>query len=140
LNEVAAVRRGVSVRAVPTGATIESDALLLDAVLRNLVSNAIKYTEPGGRILVGCRHNSLNVRIDVYDTGIGITRDEIGRMFEAFIGLDPARQDGLGTGLFIVRQALAILGHRMDVASIPFRGSRFSIFANQAEGTSDEIC
>jgi two-component system phosphate regulon sensor histidine kinase PhoR len=79
LNEVAAVRKGVSIRAVPTSATIESDALLLGAVLRNLVSNAIKYTEPGGRILVGCRHISLNVRIDVYDTGIGITRDEIGR-------------------------------------------------------------
>jgi two-component system phosphate regulon sensor histidine kinase PhoR len=140
LNEVAAARRGVSIRAIPTSATVESDALLLGAALRNLVGNAIKYTEPGGRILVGCRHNSLNVRIDVYDTGIGITRDEIGRMFEAFIGLDPARQDGLGTGLFIVRQALAILGHRMDVASIPFRGSRFSIFANQAEGNSDEIC
>lgn len=140
LNEVAAVRKGVSIRAVPTTATIESDALLLGAVLRNLVSNAIKYTEPGGRILVGCRHISLNVRIDVYDTGIGITRDEIGRMFEAFTRLDPARQDGLGMGLFIVRQAVATLGHRIDVASIPFRGSRFSIFANQAKGTSDEIC
>lgn len=49
-------------------------------------------------------------------------------------------QDGLGMGLFIVRQAVATLGHRIDVASIPFRGSRFSIFANQAEGASDEIC
>ena len=105
MNEVAAVRRGVSVRAVPTGATIESDALLLDAVLRNLVSNAIKYTEPGGRILVGCRHISLNVRIDVYDTESVITRDEIGRMFEAFTRLVPARQDGLGMGLSCARRS-----------------------------------
>jgi signal transduction histidine kinase len=51
---------------------------------------------PSGRILVGGRHISLNVRIDVYDTGIGITRDEIGRMFEASTRLDPARQDEPG--------------------------------------------
>jgi two-component system, OmpR family, phosphate regulon sensor histidine kinase PhoR len=138
LNEAPAARRGVSIRAVPTCATIQSDGLLLGAVLRNLVSNAIKYTEPGGRILVGCRHIGLNVRIDVYDSGIGIARDEIGRIFEAFSRLDPRRQDGLGMGLFIVRQAVAILGHRIDVASIPVRGSRFSVFANQANGTSDE--
>ena len=69
-----------------------------------------------------------------------LTRDEIGRMFEAFTRLHPARQDGLGMGLFIVRQAVATLGHRINVASIPFRGSHFSILANQAEGTADEIC
>jgi signal transduction histidine kinase len=61
-------------------------------------------------------------------------------MFEAFTRLDPAGQDGLGVGLFIVRQAIGILGHRIDVASIPLRGSRFSIFASQAEGIADEIC
>jgi two-component system phosphate regulon sensor histidine kinase PhoR len=105
LNEVAAVRRGVSIRAVPTSATIESDALLLGAALRNLVSNAIKHTKPGGRILVGCRHISLNVRIDVYDTESVITRDEIGRMFEAFTRLVPARQDGLGMGLSCARRS-----------------------------------
>ena len=55
-NEVAAQTKGVSVRTAPTSATIESDALLLGTVLRNLVSNAVKYTQPGGRILLGCRH------------------------------------------------------------------------------------
>jgi two-component system phosphate regulon sensor histidine kinase PhoR len=54
-------------------------------------------------------------------------------MFEAFTRLDPARCDGLGIGLFIVRQAIGILGHRIDVASTPYRGSRFSISANRAE-------
>jgi anti-sigma regulatory factor (Ser/Thr protein kinase) len=132
-NEVAALMKGVRVRTVPSSATIESDALLLGTVLRNLVSNAIKYTQPGGRVLVGCRHHDQRIRIDVYDTGIGITGDQMPRMFEAFTRLDPARCDGLGIGLFIVRQAIGILGHRIDVASTPCRGSRFSIFASDAE-------
>src|SRR6202051_2253422 len=55
-DKVAALTKGVSVRTVPTSATIESDALLLGTVLRNLVSNAVKYTQPGGRVLLGCRH------------------------------------------------------------------------------------
>ena len=132
-NEVAALTKGVRVRTVPTSATIESDALLLGTVLRNLVSNAIKYTQPGGRVLVGCRHTDQRIRIDVYDTGIGITEDQMPRMFEAFTRFDPARCDGLGIGLFIVRQAIGILGHRIDVASTLCRGSRFSIFARRAE-------
>jgi signal transduction histidine kinase len=132
-NEVEAQKKGLSVRTAPTSATIESDALLLGTVLRNLVNNAVKYTQPGGRILLGCRHTGQNIRIDVYDTGIGIARDRMPRMFEAFTRLDPARCDGLGIGLFIVRQAIGILGHRIDVASTPYRGSRFSISANRAE-------
>ena len=132
-NEVAALTKGVRVRTVPTSATIESDALLLGTVLHNLVSNAIKYTQPGGRVLVGCRHTDQRIRIDVYDTGIGITEDQMPRMFEAFTRFDPARCDGLGIGLFIVRQAIGVLGHRIDVASTPCRGSRFSIFARRAE-------
>jgi two-component system phosphate regulon sensor histidine kinase PhoR len=55
------------------------------------------------------------------------------RMFEAFTRINPSRHDGLGIGLFIVRQAIGILGHRIDVASIPGRGSRFSILARQVE-------
>jgi signal transduction histidine kinase len=132
-NKVAALTKGVSVRTVPTSATINSNALLLGTVLRNLVSNAVKYTQPGGRILVGCRHTGRSIRIDVYDTGIGIAGDQMPLMFDAFTRLDPTRRDSLGIGLFIVRQAIGILGHRIDVSSTPCRGSRFSIFANRAE-------
>jgi signal transduction histidine kinase len=132
-SQVAALIKGIVVRTVPTSATIESDALLLGAVLRNLLGNAVKYTEPGGTILVGCRHIGQGIRIDVYDTGIGLTADQIPRMFEAFTRLNPSRDDGLGIGLFIVRQAIAILGHSIDVASTPGRGSRFSILARQVQ-------
>jgi signal transduction histidine kinase len=132
-SQVAALIKRISIRTVPTSATIESDALLLGAVLRNLLCNAVKYTEPGGSILVGCRRIGQGIRIDVYDTGIGLTADQIPRMFEAFTRLDPSRHDGLGIGLFIVRQAIGILGHRIDVASTPGRVSRFSILAGQVE-------
>jgi len=121
---------------VSSGARILSDSLLLGAALRNLVSNAIKYTQPGGRVLLGCRHSHLGIRIDVYDTGTGIPCEQIPKIFEAFTRLDAAQCDGLGIGLFIVRQALGILGHRIDVASTPCRGSRFSIFV--ARGTKRE--
>jgi two-component system, OmpR family, phosphate regulon sensor histidine kinase PhoR len=132
-NDILALRKGVSLRIVETTATIHSNALLLSTILRNLVSNAIKYTQPGGRILLGCRQVGQNIRVDVYDTGIGIAGDQMPRIFEAFTRLDPARRDGLGVGLFIVRQAVALLGHRVDINSSPSQGSRFSIFATKAD-------
>ena len=132
-HEIAALRKAVSIRTVQTTVTIHSNALLLSAVLRNLVSNAIKYTEPGGRILLGCRHVGESIRIDVYDTGIGITADQMPRIFEAFTRLDPVRCDGLGVGLFIVRQAIGLLGYRVDINSAPSQGTRFSIFVPRAE-------
>jgi two-component system phosphate regulon sensor histidine kinase PhoR len=128
-NEETALRRGLVLRMVSTKETIMSDGLLLGAALRNLISNAVKYTEPGGRILIGCRPWGSSLRIDVYDTGIGIPQEQMPKIFEAFTRLDTLREDGLGIGLFIVRHAIGLLGHRVDVASTPSRGSRFSIFA-----------
>lgn len=132
-NEEAALRKGISLSSVASNAVIRSDSFLLGAALRNLVSNAVKYTKPGGRILVGCRLCCTTVRIDVYDTGIGIPGEHIPRIFEACTRLDTIRCDGLGIGLFIVRQALGLLGHRIEVASNPSRGSRFSIVTPRAE-------
>src|ERR1700751_3248163 len=130
-NEHAALSKGISIHSVSSDATVLSDGLLLGAALRNLVSNAVKYTELGGRVLLGCRRSGSEIRIDVYDTGIGIPDEQIPRIFEAFTRLDAAHCEGLGIGLLIVRQALGILGHRIDVASIPGRGSRFSILVTR---------
>jgi two-component system phosphate regulon sensor histidine kinase PhoR len=137
-SEQAAWNKGITIHMVSTDALILSDSLLLGAALRNLVGNAIKYTEPGGRILVGCRRHGANIRVDVYDTGIGIHHEQMPKIFEAFTRLDAERSDGLGIGLFIVRQAIGILGHRIDVVSTPNRGSRFSIFVARAEGGSNQ--
>jgi two-component system, OmpR family, phosphate regulon sensor histidine kinase PhoR len=132
-NEESALQKGIDIRVCPTGASVMSNALLLNSILRNLVSNAIKYTEPKGRILIGCRRSGQNVRIDVCDTGIGITGEQLSRIFEAFTRLDSTRCDGLGVGLFIVRRAIEVLGHRIDVSSAASRGSRFSIFATRSD-------
>jgi two-component system, OmpR family, phosphate regulon sensor histidine kinase PhoR len=137
-SEHAALREGITIHTVSSDATVLSDGLLLGAALRNLVSNAVKYTRPGGRILVGCRRSGSEIRIDVYDTGIGIPDGQIPRIFEACTRLDAAQGEGLAIGLFIVRQALGILGHRIEIVSTPCRGSRFSIFVARSEEGSDE--
>jgi FixJ family two-component response regulator len=138
----AAAENGVELRVCGTGAVIMSNGVLLDGILRNLMRNAVKYTEPGGRILIGCRRSSSEVRIDVYDTGIGMVPEQLPRIFEAFHRIDETRGDGLGIGLFVVRRAVALLGHRIEVRSAVGRGSRFSIVARvsmmaRPEGRTD---
>lgn len=133
-NHDFALTNGVEVRVLRTHNAVVSNAVMLDAIVRNLVRNAIKYTPPGGRILIGCRRRGPDVRIDICDTGIGIAPDQVPQVFEAFESLDTTRTDGLGLGLYIVRRAVALLGHRIEVRSMTGRGSRFSIFARSAAG------
>jgi two-component system, OmpR family, phosphate regulon sensor histidine kinase PhoR len=130
-SEWAALQKGVQIRLVPTTSSIMSDTVLLGAVLRNLVSNAIKFTKPGGRVLLGCRHVCDSIRIDIVDTGVGISAEQIPKIFEAFARLDSTQSDGLGIGLFIVRRAIAMLEHRVDLSSVVSRGTRFSIIARR---------
>jgi two-component system phosphate regulon sensor histidine kinase PhoR len=134
--ELEARRKRIALRVVPTSANIQSDALLFGAILRNLLANAVKYTDAGGRILVGCRQAGGAVRIEVLDTGIGIDPDKMSQMFEAFTRIDASQAGGLGIGLFIVRQAARILGHRLEIASTPSRGTRFSIVAAKTRGAA----
>jgi signal transduction histidine kinase len=82
--------------------------------------------------LLGCRRFRDLARIDVLDTGIGISEKHMSKIFDAFVRVDAAHGQGLGIGLFIVRQATAVLGHRVDVNSVAGRGTRFSIFAKRA--------
>jgi signal transduction histidine kinase len=131
-NRDIAARKGIGIRVVGTSACVRSDPLLLSVMLRNLLNNAVHYTKPGGRILVGCRNSGPLVRIDVIDTGVGISNAAMPRLFQALTRLEPERSDGLGIGLFIVRKAAELLGHRIDVSSTANRGSRFSIVAPRA--------
>jgi two-component system, OmpR family, phosphate regulon sensor histidine kinase PhoR len=128
-NEDAALQRGIDLRAISTNARVVSNPVLLECILRNLLTNAIRYTEPGGRILIGSRRKGLEIRVDVYDTGIGIPEDQLPRIFESFTRLAPERGKGLGIGLSIVRRALEVLGHRIEVRSVVGEGSLFSIYA-----------
>jgi two-component system, OmpR family, phosphate regulon sensor histidine kinase PhoR len=131
-NEDTALQRAIDLRTVSTDAHVVSNPVLLGCILRNLVTNAIRYTELGGRVLIGCRRKGREIRIDVYDTGIGIPEDQLPRIFESFTRLAPGRSNGLGIGLSIVRRALEVLGHRIEVRSVVGEGSRFSIFVPAA--------
>jgi two-component system phosphate regulon sensor histidine kinase PhoR len=121
-------QKGLELRVRPTRAVVVSNAVLLDGIVRNLVRNAIKYTD-SGHVLLSCGRHGNDIRIDIYDTGIGMSADELPRIFEAFQRLDSSRSDGLGLGLFIVRRGVELLGHRIEVSSTVGRGSRFSVLA-----------
>jgi CheY-like chemotaxis protein/anti-sigma regulatory factor (Ser/Thr protein kinase) len=113
---------------ISSSLSIKSDRRLLRRLLQNLVSNAIKYT-PAGRVLVGCRRRGDNLRIDVYDTGIGIPSSKRQAIFEEFHRLDEGAKvaRGLGLGLSIVQRIARVLGHEVEVRSAVGRGSHFSV-------------
>ena len=119
----------IGFRVMPCGLTVNSDPQLLEQMLRNLVSNAIKYTKTG-KILLGCRRRAGKLRIEVWDTGIGIPDGELATIFAEYHQLDNAareRNRGLGLGLAIVQRLGALLDHRVGVRSRPGKGSVFSI-------------
>src|SRR3954454_10173975 len=136
-NEDAAIQAGIDLRTVATNAHVMSNPVLLDCILQNLLTNATRYTEAGGRILIGCRRKGSEMRIDIYDTGIGIPEDQLPRIFESFTRLAPERSNGLGIGLSIVRRAIEVLGHRIEVRSVVGEGSLFSIYAPAAAGNTN---
>ncbi len=131
-NEFETLKKGIRFNVVPSSVSIQSDRLLFGAILRNLVRNAVKYTDAGGRILVGCRRAGDTVRIEIYDTGIGISVDEMPRIFDLFSCVGNRSGDSHGVGLHIARQATKILGHRLELTTAPSRGSRFCIVAKRA--------
>ena len=120
---------GLALRLVPCALSIQSDQRLLEQMTRNLISNALKYTQRG-RVLVGCRRRQGKLRIEIWDTGIGIPQSELKAIFEEYHQVDnPARQrsQGLGLGLSIVKSLGELLGHPINVRSLHGKGSVFSI-------------
>jgi two-component system CheB/CheR fusion protein len=120
---------GLALRLMPCALTIRSDPRMLEQMIRNLLSNALKYTQRG-RVLVGCRRRGGKLRIEVWDTGIGIPTSELQSIFEEYHQLDNAarqRSHGLGLGLSIVKSLGELLGHRIRVRSLQGKGSVFSI-------------
>jgi signal transduction histidine kinase len=120
-----AAEKGLRFRVCQCRAVVESDPRMLATILRNLVGNAVKYTDRGG-VLVGCRRRGADIWIEIYDTGIGIPEDKIDAIFGDFRQLDPQRE-GLGLGLRIAHSAAEALGHGLSVRSIVGRGSRFRV-------------
>lgn len=124
-----AEEKGLDLRIRPSTLWLMSDAELLYRIVLNLATNAIAYTLHGG-ILVACRRRGRDVRIEVWDTGIGIDTDDQETIFKEFVQLDNPERDrnkGLGLGLAIVRRTAELLGHPLHLCSRFGQGSRFSI-------------
>lgn len=124
-----AQEHGLIWHVVPCRLSVRSDPRLLEQMIRNLLSNAVKHTERG-KILLGCRQRGDKLRIEVWDTGTGIPREQLRAIFEEFHQLDnPARKHkrGFGLGLSIVQRLGNLLGHSVDVQSRPGKGSVFAV-------------
>lgn len=129
-----AQEKGLEFKVVKSTATITSDRTLLARILRNLLTNAIRYTRHG-RILFGCRRRNGALRIAVIDTGIGIAAEEQHKIFREFhqIGNQARdRREGLGLGLAIVDRLSRLLGHPVELSSRPGHGTQFTVTTPQA--------
>ena len=123
---------------VPCHVFIDSDPRLLEQMIRNLLNNALKYTRTG-KVLVGCRRHGGSLRIEIWDTGIGIPQTALQSIFEEYEQLDNPGQDrsrGLGLGLSIVKRLGLMLGHRVSVRSQDGKGSVFSIDVERSQSAN----
>jgi Na+/proline symporter/signal transduction histidine kinase len=123
---------------MPCSVPVLSDRRLLRRLLRNLVSNAVKYTPAEGRVLVGARRRAGGVRLEVWDTGLGIPEHQQKIVFEEFARLESTQQSapGLGLGLSIVERLGRVLDHPVGLRSTVGRGSIFTVEVSRA---ADEI-
>jgi len=130
--------RNLVLRIHPADYVIFSDRNLLYRILQNFLANAIHYTETGG-VLLGCRVRGDQLRLSVWDTGVGIVDSEVKAIFQEFHRLDYARrldEKGLGLGLAICDRIARMLDHEIDVSSKPGHGSCFSVIVPLADHTA----
>lgn len=124
-----AAERGLRLRVARCAAVVRSDPHYLRRIVQNLVGNALKYTVKGG-VVVGCRRRGGALRLEVWDSGVGIPAAERRRVFEEFHRLDaanPRGERGMGLGLAIVDRACRLLGHPVDIRSAEGAGSVFAV-------------
>jgi signal transduction histidine kinase len=131
---------GLEFRVVPADAWIRSDFVLLEQILLNLVSNAVRYVTYGG-VLIGARKRGLYLRIEVWDTGPGIPDDQRQKIFSEFYRVSDPQHDrrGLGLGLAIVDRLSRLLHHPIDLSSEVGSGSRFSVMVPIVAAPSEPI-
>ncbi len=135
-----AKRKNVKLCVKCINATVLSDPVLLERILLNLLSNAIRYTPQNGTVLLACRKSGENMRIEVRDNGIGIPYDEQKNIFHEFVQLANSARDrskGLGLGLAIVDRLAGLLHHTLGLRSLPGRGSTFSVTVPRVYGVED---
>jgi signal transduction histidine kinase len=121
--------KGLQLKLVACRATVRTDAALLARIVRNLVSNAVRYTDRG-KVLIGCRRQGGRLQVQVHDTGVGIAPDQQSLVFEEFYQVANAERDrgkGLGLGLSIVQRLAKLLDAGITLRSQPGRGSTFGV-------------
>jgi two-component system, sensor histidine kinase len=124
-----AQEHGLVLRVRPTSLSVRSDPALVERLLRNLVSNAVRHTRHG-KVLLGCRRSGDHVRLLVYDTGPGIAAEHQQHIFEEFYQIENPERDrskGLGLGLAIVDRLVRLLGLTLDFRSVPGKGTCFAV-------------
>jgi signal transduction histidine kinase/ActR/RegA family two-component response regulator len=127
--------KSISFVCCPSSLIVHTDRMLMERVLRNLVSNAIRHTAKG-KVVVGCRRRGGKVRVEVWDTGPGIPTSERERIFQEYFQLQNPERDrsmGLGLGLAIVRRLTALLGCTVTLRSEVGKGSCFSVDIEKAD-------
>jgi len=130
------VDKGLTLHVIPSSICVRSDRLMLEEMLRNLLSNAVRYTDRG-TILVGCRRTGDRAKIQVWDSGVGIMGEHVPHIFEEYYQAPGTAQlGGFGLGLSIVQRIAKILDHPVEVRSTPGKGSGFSIQVPIADRTS----
>ena len=130
--------KGLRLRWQTSPFMVRSDPVMLKRLLRNLVVNAVRYTDHGG-VLIGCRRRGTSVRIEVWDTGIGIPEEKLGLIFEDFVQLGNEERDrskGIGLGLAIVARMARLLDLPLSVHSRPGHGSVFGVTVPLAGATT----
>ncbi|MEJ8849355.1 hybrid sensor histidine kinase/response regulator [Variovorax rhizosphaerae] len=113
---------------------VRCDYVMLSRILNNLVSNSLRHTHEGG-VLIGARRRGKGVRIDVCDTGIGIAQQHQKRVFEEFFQIGPARSTGargMGLGLSTVQRLASLLNTRVELSSVPRRGTVVRVMIRSA--------
>ncbi len=135
-----AQRKYITLHVRCAGTMVQSDPVLLERILLNLLSNAIRYTRQYGTVLLACRRSGDDLRIEVRDNGIGIPEEEQQNIFREFVQLANSARDrskGLGLGLAIVDRLSRLLHHPLSLRSAPNRGSTFAVTVPRLFGVDE---
>jgi signal transduction histidine kinase len=128
----------ITIRYVPSRLSVTTHAPYFQRIVRNILSNAVRYSERGGRILIGCRRGG-GLRLAILDTGRGMTEEQTTRAFDAFQRFDPGMSipEGFGLGLFSTRSLANALGLAISLKSREGHGTEFGIFLRARSDASE---
>ena len=121
--------KGISFRVVSSSAYVHSDLSMLEVIVRNFLSNALRCT-PNGKIVLGCRRSDNGLRLEVWDNGCGIPEEAMSEIFEEFYQINDTEREsgwGLGLGLAIAERVARLLDHGIGANSVRGKGSQFFV-------------